>query len=58
MMGLVRQVLYAVAVLIGFTASASAAAIAGGPADTVSMMLIGGGLLLGSSIARSKIRRN
>ena len=54
---LVRQVLGVATILIGFTLSAPAAAIAAVPPETGSMMLIGGGLILGASIARSRIRR-
>src|SRR5262249_18053364 len=41
----VRQLLGAVTLLIGMTASASAAAIVTSPADTASMILIGPGLV-------------
>jgi hypothetical protein len=53
----VRQVLGAVTVLIGFSLTASAAAIATALPETGSMMLIGGGLILGASIVRSRIAR-
>ncbi len=57
MIALVRQVLGAVTVLIGFSLTASAAAITAVPAEAGSMILIGGGLILGASIARSRTRR-
>ena len=58
MIALVRQVLGAITVLIGFSLTASAAAITATPAEGGSMVLIGGGLILGASIARARSRRS
>ena len=57
MIGLVGQVLGVVTVLIGFSLQASAAAMVAAPTDGGSMVLIGGGLILGASIVRSRTRR-
>jgi hypothetical protein len=46
-----------VAILIGFTVSASASALTASSAETGNMMLIGAGLIVGASITRRRTRR-